>query len=568
MHPVATNAAAMFHSALLVLPLLATPSSAVRPEFQPEPGTLTLQLHPSGHAQASAHSAGHRPTERPTVSAQLLEIAAVQRKQNVEAASSKIEKAAETAAAAAAEAAAEVKGRQHVKVHREVRSCGALSKMTRLAGTSLLQFFGRSPTSQPALQGLAKLTPGVNKAEGRADKLYEQMVVKDEVEVNGVPYVPEKNCEGVTDVFRHLVSQERQAEVFLMLGSGFATIFAVICISVIIGMSVKHSPPLYWKNRGMRCCCTFNDGYYDEVDVTEELLPVVQRLMDMTTVPSKMGVGRDGSWQTHKAFKVTKVLRIEHGKQWTHFAEARRATHTFLDRLQAMSDERRQKTEADIETVQRCFAAQEEDPVIGEFLQSLEMDSSRNEVLLFHGSPLAGGRNSKGEVIFPTETNAPMHAIKMTGFDERLSNVKGMLGAGTYFGDHASKADCYAGRYHEWKDGVDPGSTGEQAAMFLVRVVLGCPYVTNQSLEQLRRPPCIHGHFDAQLDFSQVSYGTPWHDKGFKLEVCDHPRYDSVISDMFIDGDEKNYREFVLYEKRAYPEFLVYYDRVASPDEA
>merc|ERR1711957_1002526 len=130
---------------------------------------------------------------------------------------------------------------------------------------------------------------------------------------------------------------------------------------------------------------------------------------------------------------------------------------------------------------------------------------------MFHGCPGAGARDKQGAAQFQTESESPVHCVKRQGLDDRLGCVTGMYASGAYFADMASKADQYAGRYNAPPE----GSVGEQATMFLVRVVLGCPYLTNQSLEQLRRPPCIEGHFDLNLSWNErVQIGLPWREKG------------------------------------------------------
>jgi len=362
----------------------------------------------------------------------------------------------------------------------------------------------------------------------------------------------------------NLLEQERHVEVALMLGTVLAVLTAIVCLSVFVGMGLKPAPPVYWKNAsGM--CCVMSDNFDEEVDMTDKLRDVMQKLVDDTTIGKKMGVGRDGEWQKHKSFKVKQVLRIENGKQWSLYAHARKVTPPFIDKVKDMPEDKRAYTIDAVQKIQdQVFAHRELDPVYGPFLKGLKCDTSRNEVMLFHGAPMINARNKKGAVMFPPDGGSPMDAIKQTGFDERLGNVTGMLGSGTYFADYACKADQYAGRYHEHKDGIDPGSVGEEGAMFLSRVTLGTPYVTTQSLEQLRRPPCCQGHFDFQLGCKALNFGKPWLEKGFAFEVCDHARFDSVISDWTVDGNPKNFQEYVLYEKKAYPEFLITYERLAA----
>jgi hypothetical protein len=199
--------------------------------------------------------------------------------------------------------------------------------------------------------------------------------------------------------------------------------------------------------------------------------------------------------------------------------------------------------------------------IASNFLSSLNLDTKRNEQLLFHGCPGAGAVDiATGKVQFATEAESPVFAVKRQGLDDRLGSVGCMCGSGIYFADYASKADQYAGRYRPI-DHPD-GSIGERATIFLTRVTLGCPYCTDQSLEQLRRPPCVEGHFDLNLSWNtDVKIGKPWREKGVAFQICEHPRLDSVMTDLMMEGQRKIYREFVLYEQRSYPEFCVEYER-------
>jgi len=449
-------------------------------------------------------------------------------------------------------------------------------QVLNLVASGHVQVARHQPGKQPLAANLAQLAETVHHIAPKAETAAGEVAAVENEIVDGLPDKKEmvlidearkgadgKKCEGVTDVLFELLTQDRKLEVFFMIGGTVAFLIALVCVSIYIGMGLKPPPPRYWNN-GAHFCCSFNNDFDEEFDVTTELLPVVQKLFDMTTASHALGVGVDAAWQTHKKFKVTKVVRIESGRHWTQYATALNVTQPYEKCLDQMPAELRKDTQERWQAVRDDHLERENDPLVGPFLKSLGLDSSRNETMLFHGSPLAGARNRSGEVIFPTEAQAPMNAIKKTGFDERLGNAKGMVGAGTYFGDHVAKADSYAGRYHEWPDGKDPGSVGEKAAMFLARVAVGCPYVTKQSLEQLRRPPCLQGHFDANLCGAEVQFGLPYPKKGVELEVCEHARFDAVIAEPPMTDNHPwatEFREFVLYEKRCYPEFLIYYER-------
>jgi hypothetical protein len=319
-----------------------------------------------------------------------------------------------------------------------------------------------------------------------------------------------------------------------------------------------------------------------------------------------MGKGRDGSWMTHKGLKVLKVVRIEDGKLWSQYMNTRRhigLCESMVDSMPLQLQDqtlqankiveesmeqftRNKNTDAGIiraisrgltaksgfstfspnktaKTLSRTFSfAGTRQIPLTEFIDTLKLDYGRNEVLLFHGAQGRGARDNNGDVRFHSEATSPVGAIKQQGFDDRLAPTSGMFGSGTYFANMVSKADCYAGKYNDNDTRAQMGSVGEHAFMFVSRVTLGTPYLTKQSLEQLRRPPCVHGHFDLCLSFNQeVKIGRPWLDKGVEFAVCDHPRFNSVIGDFEIEGSRKLYREFIVYGKQCYPEFCVTYER-------
>jgi len=180
---------------------------------------------------------------------------------------------------------------------------------------------------------------------------------------------------------------------------------------------------------------------------------------------------------------------------------------------------------------------------------------------LFHACPDRGARDPHtGELRF--DDMSPVEVVKKSGIDDRVGSASGMLGSGTYFADMASKADQYAGKYGKPTD----STVGEEASMFLARVALGCPYLTQTSLEQMRRPPCHEGHFDQNLLWSDVKYGNPWKEKGLPMQICEHRRFDSVMSDRQVDGGAKLYHEYAVYAKQCYPEFCVTYIRTDQRD--
>jgi len=369
------------------------------------------------------------------------------------------------------------------------------------------------------------------------------------------------SCDSLLDPIIGMLENNNYLIFTLTVASIPAIIISFVLSGCYLGRNIKPRPPKYWTSRRRHL---FYDEFDVEVDVTDSVRPAIQALLDATTRSSAMGRGRDGKWATHKGFKVLKVTRIEHGKQWTRYKQIRRSMRTVKQTMERMSAYHRARTQKALDIITGSHAERELNPVVKNFINSLNLDSSRNERILFHGAPGPGALDENDEVLFIAESQSPMYALKRSGFDDRLGNVKGMYGSGTYFADMASKADQYAGRYHKTND--PNGSVGEHSTMFLARVVLGCPYLTNQSLEQLQRPPCIHGHFDLKLSWNQeVVHGMPWREKGVEFQICEHYRFDSVLGDLLIETRRKLYREYVVYERQSYPEFCVTYERVACP---
>lgn len=377
-------------------------------------------------------------------------------------------------------------------------------------------------------------------------------------------------CKNVVELWKNMVEEERHFALLLDVGLCLATLVALGCVSFIVGGWVKPRAPRYWTRRTWN---PFIDDYYAEVEVTSELRDIIQQLFDMTTQSENMGRGEDGKWASHKSFRVLQVHRIENGPLWTSYARLRKSIGSWKSTAKKIPNAGlRLRTEEAIQELdfedEKLSAA----GMVQNFVKSLGLDAKRNERLMFHGSPGHRAVNlHTGQMIFPEADKTPVYAIKHSGFDDRLSSVKGMYGSGVYFAQKACKADQYAGQYH-WPP--PPGSPhsgyssiGERATIFLSRVTLGCPYKTDLSLEQLRRPPCIEGHFDLNLLWNEDLRpgSTPWRMKGVPCCICSHPRFDSVMAGLKIDLREKLYREFVVYDKQCYPEFMVTYERCLRP---
>jgi len=293
-----------------------------------------------------------------------------------------------------------------------------------------------------------------------------------------------------------------------------------------VAARIKPCTPRYWK--GKRWRRPFNDGFYAELDVTRQYRDAVQELFDVTRANAGTGT---------KA-RVVKVTRIENFLLWTQYQTTMSSMRSKDKNLNDMkNDSLREDTEKGIRDVEDMLDGwrRTHRGGLGKFVKSLKLNRYKNETLLFHSAAVGRGSTSAVDV------------IKKIGFDNRLGNTSGILGSGLHFADTPSKADCDVG-------------IGE-ASIFLARVTLGCPYMTEKSLELMRRPPCIEGHFDIMLQYdeNQPEHGPPWVQKGLPLDLCNHHRLNSVISGHTVDGQDRPYKEYAVFGPQCYPEFLVDY---------
>ena len=237
--------------------------------------------------------------------------------------------------------------------------------------------------------------------------------------------------------------------------------------------------PAYWDARLLMSAAPTH-----RIDVTHEMKDSILWLMQTTSTPHLHGIGRNSHGKKFERFVVRKVERIENHHLWRAYVLQRDAIRAN-DRARSMS------------VIPPVATARFKSPF------GARMDIGSNEQLLFHGTK---------------DGVAPQ--ICERGFDERISALHGLYGAGNYFAESSSKSDQY----------VPPGTKN---FMFLCRVVLGTPFVTGEQYPSdmgIRRPPCVEGHFDA---------------------VCDHVRCDSLLANcQRIDPASylPYHREFVVYE--------------------
>jgi hypothetical protein len=241
------------------------------------------------------------------------------------------------------------------------------------------------------------------------------------------------------------------------------------------------------------------DQHVELVDVTAEMLDAVQVLMDATCVGEFLGRGRSA----YSSMRVVSISRVENHTLWRRYAMQCRGHLRPAD----------SKSAVQVDTWQHLPEELEE-----------SLDRGLNECFLFHGT--------KPELAA---------VICAQGFEERVANDHGLFGAGVYFAENSSKSDGY----------VKPDEKG-YCNMFLTRVCLGAPFISNNQLSGLRRPPCVEACESGR--------------------ACGHVRFDSVIGEK--RGNDRRaclekYREYIVYDRnQCYPEFLIRYVRESAGERS
>jgi hypothetical protein len=141
-------------------------------------------------------------------------------------------------------------------------------------------------------------------------------------------------------------------------------------------------------------------------------------------------------------------------------------------------------------------------------LPSAELSTDLNELFLFHG----------------TDHDSAL-TIAQYGFDERVANLRGLYGAGSYFADASCKANQYAKR--------SATAQGEHV-LLLCRVLMGWAFPTKTQHKQQRRPPANPA----------VGPSRP---------------YDSIFAECGV-GRVGPHNEYVVFDRsQVYPEYIVHY---------
>ncbi|KAG2382622.1 hypothetical protein C9374_005202 [Naegleria lovaniensis] len=256
------------------------------------------------------------------------------------------------------------------------------------------------------------------------------------------------------------------------------------------------SLPSYWKYRLVNSPQHGSSSPLMIVEVTKHMKDIIQELLDFTCRASTLGSGRDQQVRmTYTQLVVHQIFRIENPTLFSLYSTRKQQLMAYNDPANPIHVQTHQVSHSNAQT----------------WIKQCGLDLSCNEVYLWHG----------------TKPNV-VKSITEHGFDERLSNLSGLFGAGIYFAENCSKSDQYC----------TPDSNQEYS-MFLSRVVLGRQIYqagasTSQSLGNQRRPP--------------------------QIPNTNGRVYDSVIGKS--NASSSAYTEFIVYDRnQCYPEFLIKYKR-------
>ena len=168
------------------------------------------------------------------------------------------------------------------------------------------------------------------------------------------------------------------------------------------------------------------------------------------------------------------------------------------------------------------------------------LDSHSNEYWLFHGC--------RGDTI--------PHLLH-TGYDPRISNLKGMFGGGFYLAENSSKSNQYI---------PCPGCNGNSISSHI-----GCTCFNQDKLVfSMVLYRVILGDVHVALQYDKEKYRNGSGKRNFvrrpPFKTAGEELYDSVMGESKKNGgDRLEHREFILYERgQAYPEYVIDFQRSAQ----
>jgi len=238
--------------------------------------------------------------------------------------------------------------------------------------------------------------------------------------------------------------------------------------------SVTVRVPKYWKNKtGFHCVAS-----------TFDRIPFETFMVESSCSNCR--------WSDAKNAKVVSVERIENENLWQMYQIKRDMIRKTLS-VGAMS-------------MRKLSAVTRWQPALNGSKNDLSADI--NEFYLFHGT-----------------SSRKASVIAEHGFDERVAEMGGLYGAGSYFASSACKSHQYS---HENKD-------SSCFVMLVCRVTMGQPYCTSRTHSNERRPPD-----------NPATPGRP---------------FDSIFAEKGIaHSGSQQHNEYVVFDRlQVYPEFIVRY---------
>ncbi|XP_053400000.1 uncharacterized protein LOC123557665 isoform X2 [Mercenaria mercenaria] len=242
--------------------------------------------------------------------------------------------------------------------------------------------------------------------------------------------------------------------------------------------------------------------------VDQSTFQKIERLVQSTWEPAKIGHGRDAKGLgdlNFKSLKVTKIERIENLTLYEQYCQRR----------------------------QQLFHKAGEGPMFQQLssIPGVKHGCSKVETYL----DASFKKNlypeiNEGYYFHGTKTDRVQGLLKQ-GLDPRMAQGGVVLGAAVYMAESSTKADQYT------DDRDSRQKTGLQ--MFLVKASLG-KICLMKEVQKLVRPPCCETNCQ-------------------KADKCDHDnRYDSIVAE-----EKYIFREFVVYDShQVYPEYVITYNRV------
>jgi len=292
-------------------------------------------------------------------------------------------------------------------------------------------------------------------------------------------------------------------------------------LTEIFEASTLACPPL-WKHQNPETSRYYGDAWERTVDVTAEMLTVIQNLVNDTYKPkatrdrAKLGAG-----EVPQSLKVVKVLRQEQIRMWLRY----NGWKQMIQRIRCGWDGEKKCTPVNALDGKPLSGFSKVHTALGGTGLDDELDADVNETYMFHGTSAAGAKG-----------------ITETGFHVRGkagSHAGLMFGPGAYLAEMSSKADEYA-------SGGD-GEYEDQCCMLLCRAVLGELYYTTQPDQTAIADALLSGDYDAVLGDREAAVGTYREFVVRRQEVL-YPEYIIVYERVYADGKKRKPAKFVEQE--------------------